>query len=1141
MKKRKKERQTRCRRVRLLTGLLLLAGMLGCSVPVTAKTSEAASDVTVKVREFSVFDPAGKPVDVKKGDEVSDRAEEYSSQITPQKSHRGVILLNILKNNGKTFAQGEEITIPVRAYAATGNRTNTGLAAPTAWTDLADSSGTVIGQWTMEGSAANYGKRTIRIRLNEKAAGKAVLSDVTIDLGNKGIMTWGVGYAIAAKISIGDTMFAYAVREREKIPFHDAAFQASASNRMAICGVRFGTDLYNSLIDSRGEKGTPESVLVESFYENASSADFIRVTGVNEAPYSLTEPGGCFITDYLVANYAASCTGLEPEKGESYEAFRKRVMEKPLQYGAYPQKDGVRFVFYGGVVGVDTPVYSEYKDFDVPSNVAHAMIEQGWYKESDYDALNAIYAGAIRDSKVTGEHITASNVALQVNYHAVLEDTGYPAETVITYNPGQDSERRKTYSQTIALTGMFGKISAKPFSAAVMKYDADSAEALQGAAVKLQLLQKDGTWADYTPEDQGTLERITNKDGLQTFENLGLGTYRAVETKAPEGYSLADSPGYDKKSKTVISAPFVIREKDTQGAKVQMANKRTPQTAAVIYKDQTSDKVLRTDRLKGNAGEKIAYDAESRIQAYLEQGYTLVSSDFREGILFDQDDGQEQVFTVLLRHGTSTKEETKTIQRTIRYIYGSNDEGPAEDESEGEEKGQEERPEPGSPAAEDVVQKVTFRRTAKTDLVTHSMTYSAYEPETQSFDAVDSPEVFNYTPSLARVEARNISASDKNMTVVITYSRKPDQKAEVIIRDESSETDLHREILTGPRGTAIGYDVGPDLEELLKKGYELKENAYPGPLTLYDEDDSADQEYLVLVAPVIERILPDDPRTPEDPMNPDGTPYPEGLDHDSLNRTVRRSIHYIYGQYNENANHEGTPEPGSEAAEDVKQEVSFSREALVNHVTAQVSYEPWQPESALLEEVLSPVIGNFTASAEKTEALEVMPEDSDTEEEIIYRQKDDQKAAVIIRDMESGEDLFLKNLSGPSGTEFGYEITDDLSRILQSGYRLNDNPYPGANALFDEEDTVLQEYVVTVRKIRKEMPAVDQEETGFPKKADASVRTTAQMPSDQTGKTSGTASVSAPKTGDEMHLLFYALLIAAAGSIAAAAAVRKIH
>ena len=82
---------------------------------------------------------------------------------------------------------------------------------------------------------------------------------------------------------------------------------------------------------------------------------------------------------------------------------------------------------------------------------------------------------------------------------------------------------------------------------------------------------------------------------------------------------------------------------------------------------------------------------------------------------------------------------------------------------------------------------------------------------------------------------------------------------------------------------------------------------------------------------------PEEPGTPGDPIDPNNpsgptwptTPtYPTGVTAQDLNKTVTRTITYVY-------------EDGSEAATTVTDNVVFERTATVNAVTGEVTYGEW--------------------------------------------------------------------------------------------------------------------------------------------------------------------------------------------------------
>ena len=547
--------------------------------------ADVTSYVTVTVVSFNVKDPNGNAVTVMRGSGISDDPSDYSVQMPAERSHNGEIVLDLTAGEGRTFANGDEIAVPIRAYAATGARTNICISAPTDWSDLKNSSNTIIGKWRISGSATAASTRTLNITLNSNASGQAFLDDLTVNFGTKGIRTCGIGRPCVGKIKIADEMFSYAIQERNKVTFSDSSFQATASNNNALCGIRIGAPIYNDLINTRGTS-THKSVMFESYYEDALSAELERITYNLGCPYSLTEANGTFVVDWITANFASALTEITQASGESYATFKSRVMSAPLQYGFFKDSGGVHVVYYGGVAGEDTPLYTAYRNDDLADAVARSNIENGWWDETDYNALYAIYHSALEVGDV-GKHIVTQQMAVDIYYETALEDEEHPSQAIVTYNPGLSSESSKTYSPTIKLTGMFGTVTVQPFAVTIMKFDSVAKTPLSGAQIKLQI-SSGGQWIDYTASDGGALVRETGDDGLLTFSNLGTGTYRAVEIQAPSGYDLTMSDQYDADLRAVVSDTFTISATDKEGAKVQIPNVEEEEEDTVINIDCSS-------------------------------------------------------------------------------------------------------------------------------------------------------------------------------------------------------------------------------------------------------------------------------------------------------------------------------------------------------------------------------------------------------------------------------------------------------------------------------------------------------------------------------------------------------------------------
>ncbi|KHE30023.1 hypothetical protein NH13_05205, partial [Lactobacillus acidophilus] len=80
------------------------------------------------------------------------------------------------------------------------------------------------------------------------------------------------------------------------------------------------------------------------------------------------------------------------------------------------------------------------------------------------------------------------------------------------------------------------------------------------------------------------------------------------------------------------------------------------QKAVVNYVDADEDNKLITSSgdLTGKAGETINYSTADTIKDLENKGYVLVNDGFPAGAKYDSDDNTTQIYTVVLKHGTTT-------------------------------------------------------------------------------------------------------------------------------------------------------------------------------------------------------------------------------------------------------------------------------------------------------------------------------------------------------------------------------------------------------------------------------------------------------------------------------------------------------
>ena len=247
------------------------------------------------------------------------------------------------------------------------------------------------------------------------------------------------------------------------------------------------------------------------------------------------------------------------------------------------------------------------------------------------------------------------------------------------------------------------------------------------------------------------------------------------------------------------------------------------------------------------------------------------------------------------------------------------------------------------------------------------------------------PQKEGYIASVEKVPAQATTATDDDYEVIVTYT--PIQKAKTTfvyqdkdgnVKQVEGNTPISE---TGKGGDELtkAEEIAERIKEAENKGYELVSNTYPTD-GVFDKDVDRDQEYTVTLKERVVPVTPDQPKTPGtpvDPNNPDGPKYPAGLEEKDLNKTVTRTITYVYEDGTPVLNEDGTPKV-------VTQEAKFTREAKVNLVTGEVTYGDWS-EAKDLSEVTSPVVKGFVADKASVAMVNVTGDSEDIKEVVTYK------------------------------------------------------------------------------------------------------------------------------------------------------------
>ena len=160
------------------------------------------------------------------------------------------------------------------------------------------------------------------------------------------------------------------------------------------------------------------------------------------------------------------------------------------------------------------------------------------------------------------------------------------------------------------------------------------------------------------------------------------------------------------------------------------------------------------------------------------------------------------------------------------------------------------------------------------------------------------PQKEGYIASVEKVPVQATTATDEDYEYVVKYTAI--QKAKTTFVDEKGNPIPGVAEITEQGGSETPLtkeaDVKAKIKELEDKGYELVSNTYPEG-GKFDTDKDTDQEFKVTLKQKEVTVTPDQPKTPGtpvDPNNPDGPKYPAGLEEKDLNKTVTRTITYVY-------------------------------------------------------------------------------------------------------------------------------------------------------------------------------------------------------------------------------------------------------
>lgn len=382
------------------------------------------------------------------------------------------------------------------------------------------------------------------------------------------------------------------------------------------------------------------------------------------------------------------------------------------------------------------------------------------------------------------------------------------------------------------------------------------------------------------------------------------------------------------------------------------------QQAQVNFYDETAGQQIDgTHEIQnGKTGETISFtkDPNEVVKELEAKGYELVSNDFKPGTKFDNDDANDQTYTVIFKHHRENVDPnhssadgtkgTKTLTETVHYKYAD-----------------------GTKAAEDQTAQVTFTRNGVLDDVTGIVAWGKWNEASQSYKALTSPTIAGYTPSEAVVKRSSNSDAEQGPTLTVLYTADAQTAYVKYIDDTTGET-LRQDDLHGYTNETIPYSTAEGIKKFEGDGYVLVSDGFK-PGTKFGVGTPTYEVHFK-----------------------HGTTHTDATDKNAEQKIVTETIHYVY-------------ENNQTAKPDYTSAVDFKRGYTTDNVTGKIiSYDPWTVSSKKFGVVKSPAIEGYTPNYSQIDEITVTPDSENVVKTVVYV-GNAQEAQAIFYDETTGKEI----------------------------------------------------------------------------------------------------------------------------------------
>ena len=263
------------------------------------------------------------------------------------------------------------------------------------------------------------------------------------------------------------------------------------------------------------------------------------------------------------------------------------------------------------------------------------------------------------------------------------------------------------------------------------------------------------------------------EDGVQDLVTGNI-TWTSAKSQTMVSVDTPKLEGYTPDIKSVASQTVKFGDPDINVTVHYTAN---AQKASVTYVDDKTGKTLKVDNLNGVTNAKSGYTTKAAIDTYTGLGYTLVSDDTNGNeVVFDNDDANDQAFTVHLSHGTITVT-TENPGKPGEPVDPDNPDGPkypdGTDEYQVKRTGTQtiHYVGAGDKTPADNKQTFVFTREITFDEVTGKIiSVTPWNVQSHTFGNVGTPVIPGYHADKAVAGGATVTPDDLNKVITVTYA-----------------------------------------------------------------------------------------------------------------------------------------------------------------------------------------------------------------------------------------------------------------------------------------------------------------------------------------------------------------------------------